>query len=67
MKELLESTVDKLAERDENLEDMVLAMKNEIEELKRELTIYKAILGNGMLSSRLKQQAMDVPKPEKFK
>ncbi|MFQ6624355.1 hypothetical protein Gotur_003828 [Gossypium turneri] len=46
---------------------MVLAMKKEIEELKGELVIYKAALSNGMLSSRPKQQAMDVPKPEKFK
>ncbi|MBA0635823.1 hypothetical protein Godav_022239 [Gossypium davidsonii] len=52
MKELLESTAEKLAQRDENLEDMVLAMKKEIEELKGELTIYKAALSNGMLSSR---------------
>ncbi|MBA0667088.1 hypothetical protein Goklo_000212 [Gossypium klotzschianum] len=57
----------KLTEMDETLKDMVLAMKKEIEELKGELTIYKAALSNGMLSSRLKQQAMDVPKPEKFK
>ncbi|MBA0636122.1 hypothetical protein Godav_022252 [Gossypium davidsonii] len=35
-----------------NLEDMVFAMKKEIEELKRELTVYKATLSNGMLSSR---------------
>ncbi|KAK8275099.1 hypothetical protein V6Z12_D10G115900 [Gossypium hirsutum] len=66
IKELLESTEEKLVERDEYLEDMVLAMKKEIEELKGELTIYKAALSNGMLSSRPKQQAMDVPKPEKF-
>ncbi|MBA0881009.1 hypothetical protein Goshw_015354 [Gossypium schwendimanii] len=57
----------KLAERDENLKDMVLAMKKEIEELKGELAIYKVVLSNGMLFSRSKQQAMDVPKPEKFK
>ncbi|MBA0625509.1 hypothetical protein Godav_010699 [Gossypium davidsonii] len=67
MNELVNSTTKKLAERDENLEDMVLAMKKEIEELKGELTIYKATLSNGMLSSRPKQQAMDVPKSEKFK
>ncbi|MBA0727145.1 hypothetical protein Golax_000162 [Gossypium laxum] len=52
---------------DETLKDMVLALKKESEELKGELTIYKAALSNGMLSSRPKQQAMDVPKPEKFK
>ncbi|MBA0636168.1 hypothetical protein Godav_005267 [Gossypium davidsonii] len=54
MNELVESTAKKLAERDENLKDMVLAMKKEIEELKGELTIYKATLSNGMLSSRPK-------------
>ncbi|MBA0751280.1 hypothetical protein Gogos_000215, partial [Gossypium gossypioides] len=46
---------------------MVLAVKKEIEELKGELTIYKAALSNGMLFSRPKQQAMNVPKLEKFK
>ncbi|MBA0655465.1 hypothetical protein Goklo_007945 [Gossypium klotzschianum] len=59
------STTEKLAERDDTLEDMVLAMKKEIEELKGELTIYKTTLSNGMLTSRPKQQAMDVPKPDK--
>ncbi|MBA0671325.1 hypothetical protein Goklo_029226 [Gossypium klotzschianum] len=54
MNELVKSTTKKLAERDENLEDMVLAMKKEMEELKGELTIYKAALSNGMLSSKPK-------------
>ncbi|MBA0609922.1 hypothetical protein Godav_010846 [Gossypium davidsonii] len=65
--ELVNSTIEKLVERDENLEDMVLAMKKEIEELKGDLTIYKAALSNEMLSSRPKQQAMNVLKPENFK
>ncbi|MBA0794293.1 hypothetical protein Gohar_018639 [Gossypium harknessii] len=67
MNESVNSTIEKLAEGDENLENMVLVMKKEIEELKGELTIYKASLSNGMLSSRPKQQAIDVPKLEKFK
>ncbi|MBA0783453.1 hypothetical protein Gotri_001162 [Gossypium trilobum] len=46
---------------------MLLAMKKEIKELKEELTIYKATLSNGMLSSRPKKQVIDVPKPTKFK
>ncbi|MBA0630105.1 hypothetical protein Godav_002234 [Gossypium davidsonii] len=50
--ELVNFTTKKLAERDENLEDMVLAMKKEIEELKGELAIYKVVLSNGMLFSR---------------
>ncbi|MFQ6662835.1 hypothetical protein Gotur_030557 [Gossypium turneri] len=67
MNGLINSTAEKLAKRDDTLEDMVLAMKKEIEELKGELTIYKATLSNGMLTSRPNQQAMDVPKPENFK
>ncbi|MBA0616413.1 hypothetical protein Godav_016460 [Gossypium davidsonii] len=58
MNELVNSTTEKLAERDETLEDMVLAMKKEIEELKGELTTYKATLSNGMFFSKLKQQAI---------
>ncbi|KAH1096345.1 hypothetical protein J1N35_013266 [Gossypium stocksii] len=64
---LVNSATEKLEERDDALEGMMVAMKKEIEELKGELTIYKVALSNGMLSSRPKQQAMDVPKPEKFK
>ncbi|MBA0632858.1 hypothetical protein Godav_001526 [Gossypium davidsonii] len=67
MNGLVNSTTKKLVERDKTLEDMVLAMKKEIEELKGELTIYKIALNNEMLSSRSKQQAIDVPKLEKFK
>ncbi|MBA0556137.1 hypothetical protein Golob_026264, partial [Gossypium lobatum] len=44
MNELVNSTTKKLVERDETLEDMVLAMKKEIEELKGEVRIYKAAL-----------------------
>ncbi|MBA0728064.1 hypothetical protein Golax_000999 [Gossypium laxum] len=67
MKGILNSTMIKLVERDDALEAMVSALKEEIAELKRELTIYKAALSNGMLNLRLKQQAIDVPKPKKFK
>ncbi|KAH1098523.1 hypothetical protein J1N35_015444 [Gossypium stocksii] len=66
MNGLVHSTVKNLAERGNALEDMVLAMKKEIEELKGEFTIYKAALSNGMLNSRPKQQATDVPKLDKF-
>ncbi|MFQ6643162.1 hypothetical protein Gotur_018793 [Gossypium turneri] len=67
MNELVDSTAKKLAKKDENLKDMMLAMKKEMKELKGELMIYKVALSNGMLSSRPKQQAMDVPKSKKFK
>ncbi|KAH1072672.1 hypothetical protein J1N35_025000 [Gossypium stocksii] len=59
MNGLVNSTTEKLAERDDTLEDTVLAMKKEIEELKGELMIYKAALSIRMLTSRPKQQAMD--------
>ncbi|MBA0796538.1 hypothetical protein Gohar_007301 [Gossypium harknessii] len=46
---------------------MVTALKKEINELKGELKIFKAAIGNGILALKLKQQAMDVPKPKAFK
>ncbi|MBA0869024.1 hypothetical protein Goshw_022251 [Gossypium schwendimanii] len=67
MNELVDSTTKKLAEKDENLKDMMLAMKKEMEELNGELMIYKVALSNRMLFLRPKQQAMDVPKSKKFK
>ncbi|MBA0799606.1 hypothetical protein Gohar_010112 [Gossypium harknessii] len=67
MNELVNSTAKKLVLAMKNLEDMVFAIKKEIEELKGELTIYKATLSNGILSLRPKQQAMDVSKLKKFK
>ncbi|MFQ6649511.1 hypothetical protein Gotur_023150 [Gossypium turneri] len=46
---------------------MVTALKEEINELKGELKIFKAAIGNGMLASKPKPQAIDVPKPKAFK
>ncbi|MFQ6636416.1 hypothetical protein Gotur_012939 [Gossypium turneri] len=46
---------------------MVTALKEEINELKGELKIFKAAVRNGMLASKPKLQAMDVPKPKAFK
>ncbi|MBA0780084.1 hypothetical protein Gotri_004225 [Gossypium trilobum] len=46
---------------------MVTALKEEINELKGELKIFKAVIGNGMLASKPKLQVMDVPKPKAFK
>ncbi|KAK8346069.1 hypothetical protein V6Z12_A07G190200 [Gossypium hirsutum] len=63
----LRSTSDKLTGRDEALEALLTAMKEEIAELKGELRICKAALGSGMLASGPKQRHVDVPKPEKFK
>ncbi|KAK5836663.1 hypothetical protein PVK06_012460 [Gossypium arboreum] len=52
---------------DDTLEAFVTAMKEEIADLKGELTIYKAALGNGMMASGPKQHHVDVSKLEKFK
>ncbi|KAH1090615.1 hypothetical protein J1N35_017872 [Gossypium stocksii] len=46
MNGLVNSTAEKLAERDDTLKNMVLVMKKEIKELKGELTIYKTVLSN---------------------
>ncbi|KAG8472442.1 hypothetical protein CXB51_035290 [Gossypium anomalum] len=63
----LRSTSVKLTVRDEALEALVTAMKEEIAELKGELTIYKAALRSGILASGPRQRHVDVSKPEKFK
>ncbi|MBA0646228.1 hypothetical protein Goklo_014207 [Gossypium klotzschianum] len=65
--ESLGSILDKLMVMDDALEVMVMTLKEEIIELKGELTIYKATLGSGMLTSRSKKRKMDVPKSKVFK
>ncbi|KAK8345043.1 hypothetical protein V6Z12_A07G121800 [Gossypium hirsutum] len=52
---------------DDALEAMVMALKEEIAELKGGLTIYKVTLGSGMLALEPKQRNMDVSKPKEFK
>ncbi|KAK5824547.1 hypothetical protein PVK06_019325 [Gossypium arboreum] len=61
------SSENKLAGKDNALKAMVTTLKEDINELKGELKIFKAAVGNGMLASKPKQQAMDVPKPKAFK
>ncbi|KAH1046314.1 hypothetical protein J1N35_037098 [Gossypium stocksii] len=61
------SSKNKLAEKSDALEAMVKALKEEISELKGELKIFKAAIGNGILATKLKQQAMDVSKLKVFK
>ncbi|MFQ6650417.1 hypothetical protein Gotur_022873 [Gossypium turneri] len=56
------SSENKLAGKDDALEAMVTALKEEINKLKGELKIFKAAIGNGMLASKSKPQAMDMPK-----
>ncbi|KAH1032919.1 hypothetical protein J1N35_045093 [Gossypium stocksii] len=57
--EPLGSVENKLAERDDALEAMMTTLKEEIMELKGELTIYKVALGNGGFVA--------TPKPKEFK
>ncbi|MBA0818127.1 hypothetical protein Gohar_021604, partial [Gossypium harknessii] len=61
------SSENKLAGKDDAHEAMVTALKEEIDELKGELKIFKAAIGNGMLASKPKSQVIDVPKPKAFK
>ncbi|MBA0814105.1 hypothetical protein Gohar_019952, partial [Gossypium harknessii] len=63
----ISSSENKLAEKDDALKAMMIALKEEINELNEELKIFKATIGNGMLASKPKQQAMDVPKSKAFK
>ncbi|MBA0567221.1 hypothetical protein Golob_011972 [Gossypium lobatum] len=56
----------KLTRKNDTFEAVVSASNQEIVELKRELKISKVFFGNGMLASRTKQQAKDVPKPKEF-
>ncbi|KAH1092364.1 hypothetical protein J1N35_019621 [Gossypium stocksii] len=46
---------------------MITAWKEEVYDFKGVLKIFKAVLGNGILALKPKQQAMDVPKPKTFK
>ncbi|MFQ6640823.1 hypothetical protein Gotur_015730, partial [Gossypium turneri] len=62
----IDSSENKLVGKNDALEAMVTALKEEINELKGELKIFKAI-GNRILASKLKPQAMDVPKLKAFK
>ena len=62
----LRSTSDKLTGRDEALEALLTAMKEEIAEFKGGLRICKAALGSGMLASGPKQRHVDVSKSEKL-
>ncbi|MBA0668297.1 hypothetical protein Goklo_001227, partial [Gossypium klotzschianum] len=61
------SSEDKLAGKDDALEFMVTALKEDINELKGEIKIFKAAIGNGMLASKSKPQAMDMPKSKAFR
>ncbi|KAH1082853.1 hypothetical protein J1N35_022614 [Gossypium stocksii] len=60
-------SIDELTSRDDAIEAMMTALKKEIVELKGELTIYKAALGNGGLAAVAPKPSVDVPKPKEFK
>ncbi|KAK8284419.1 hypothetical protein V6Z12_D08G158900 [Gossypium hirsutum] len=67
LKEYVLDNVEKLNGRDDAIEAMVTALKEEIAELKGELTIYKVALGNGGLAALTPKPSVDVPKPKEFK
>ncbi|KAA3452500.1 calcium-transporting ATPase 12, plasma membrane-type-like [Gossypium australe] len=63
--EFLSSIENKLTGRDDTPEAMMTALKEEIVELKSELTIYMAVVGNRGLVVAPKPN-VDVPKPKEF-
>ncbi|MBA0583860.1 hypothetical protein Gorai_014701 [Gossypium raimondii] len=63
MKEQLKDYV----EKNEALEAMIEALKEQVVELMGELNNCKAALGSAMLVSVPKKCSMDVPKPKEFK
>ena len=66
MQGVLNESMDALTQKDESLEAMMVAMKEEMEELKRELTTCKVDIGGGVLAMTPGPR-MDVPKPKEFK
>ncbi|KAK5802548.1 hypothetical protein PVK06_030150 [Gossypium arboreum] len=78
LKEYVLDNIEKLISRDDAIETMMVgktdaieamitALKEEIAELKGELTIYKAALGNGGLAAVTPKPSVDAPKPKDFK
>ncbi|KAK8348748.1 hypothetical protein V6Z12_A06G100000, partial [Gossypium hirsutum] len=67
LKEYVLDNVEQLTSRDDAIEAMITTLKEEIVELKGELTIYKAALGNGGLAAVTPKPSVDVPKPKEFK
>ncbi|KAK5819206.1 hypothetical protein PVK06_024175 [Gossypium arboreum] len=61
------SLENKFTGKDDALEAIMKTLKEEINELKGELKIFKAAISNGMLTLKLKQQAIYVPKSKVFK
>ena len=66
MQGVLNESVDALVQKDGSLEAMMVAMREEIEELKRELTVCKTAIGGGVLAMTPNPR-VDVPKPKEFK
>ncbi|MBA0612516.1 hypothetical protein Godav_013112, partial [Gossypium davidsonii] len=67
LKAYMLDNVEKLTGSDDAIEAMMTTLKEEIAELKGELTIYKAALGNGGLATVASKPSVDVPKPNEFK
>ncbi|KAK8335242.1 hypothetical protein V6Z12_A09G040700, partial [Gossypium hirsutum] len=67
LKEYVLHNIEKMTSRDDAVETMMTSLKEEIVELKGELTSYKAALGNGGLAAFTPKPSVDVPKPKEFK
>ena len=66
MQDVLNESMDALTQKDESFEAMMVAMKEEMEELKRELMACKTAIRGGVLAMT-SSPPVDMPKPKEFK
>ena len=66
MQGVLNESMDALTKKDESLEAMMVAMRKEMDELKRELTTCKTVIGGGVLAMTPNPR-VDVTKRKEFK
>ncbi|GMJ13797.1 hypothetical protein HRI_005048900 [Hibiscus trionum] len=67
LENLLSEMYDKLDDRDNSLQAQIVAMKEEMTELKSELRIYQAAMKSGMLAEvAAPKPKIDAPRPNKF-
>ena len=66
MQGALNESLDTVTQKNTALETMVVALREEMAKLKRELSACKAVIGGGVLATA-PMHRVDVPKPKEFK